>query len=323
VETYTFQGIVTALDSISHNGGQSMGISSKLRREKFVQPNRTIEDVPVISGNSVRGILRDRGMLNMCRVLGYGVDDESGKVRGLSLAAFYFLFSGGALTKDAGRGLDIDLARQMRELIPLIGVFGAACGNQIMPGKVKIGKMKPICKETRHLVPGQFQFEDCLSIWDYLQEEMYTRKDDDKNEQLRQLIAPEVRGLLEDKRVVAKARDAEGKPQSDTGQHQQMRYYVETFAAGTQFYWQIVLDDVTEIEFEAFITALAEFSRLPYIGGKSAVGHGKIKVEFENWFKIDPHIEDKQAVGKPLGTLYADHLRNRGDEIREVLSGIA
>ena len=82
---------MTALSSISHNGGQSFGINSKLRREGFVQPDGSVEDVPVLSGNGLRGLLRDRGMLHMCRALGYGVNDTTGKVSGLSLAAFYFL----------------------------------------------------------------------------------------------------------------------------------------------------------------------------------------------------------------------------------------
>ena len=146
---------MTALTSISHIG-ESYGINAKLRREKVVQPDGSVEEVPIISGNSLRGILRDRGMLHMLRCLGYGVDEETGKVRGLSLAAFYFLFSGGALTKVSGRGLDVDQARCWRDLIPLVAIFGGAMGNQIMPGKVNVGKAIPICRETAHLIPERF-----------------------------------------------------------------------------------------------------------------------------------------------------------------------
>jgi len=322
MESYVFQGVVTALESISHNGGQSFGITTKLRREKFVQLDGSVEEIPVISGNGVRGYLRDLGMRHMCRALGYGVNEQTGEVNGLTLAAFYFLFSGGALTSDAGRGIDIDFARKLRGLIPLVGVFGGATGNQVMPGKIKVGKMKPICAETRHLIPERFVPDTPASIWEYLQEEMYTRKDDEKNEHLRQLIAPQARALLEDKLRVKKARDAEGKPKSDTGEHQQMMYYVETFAQGTQFYWQLVLEDVTQIEFEAFLTCLTEFSRMPYVGGRSAIGHGKVKVQFDQWFKIDPHIQDTQAVSVPIGTLYSDHLRTRSADIRQALDEI-
>src|SRR3972149_5917726 len=127
-KSYIFEGQVTALSSISHNGGQSLGITAKLRREKFVQPDGTVEEVPTISGNSLRGLLRDRGMLHMCRALGYGVNDQTGAVAGLSLAAFYFLFSGGALTSPGSRGVGIDEARKVRQLIPPLGGVGGARG---------------------------------------------------------------------------------------------------------------------------------------------------------------------------------------------------
>jgi CRISPR type IV-associated protein Csf2 len=313
---------MTALSSISHNGGQSFGVESKLRREKFVQPDGTVEEIPIISGNGMRGMLRDRGMLHMCRQLGYGVNDATGEVSGLSLAAFYFLFSGGALTSTGSRGIDIDEARRVRGLIPLVGVFGGAMGNSIVPGKCKIGKAIPICAETLHLLPESFQ-RAVPSIWDYLQREMYTRKDDEKNENLRQLIAPDVRGLLEVEHKKAALKKATNQPQADTGQHQQMMYFVETFAAGTPFYWQITLDDVTEIEFEAMVTTLIEWSKLPYIGGKSNVGLGEVAVHLDNWLEIDSRLTpDGHAIATPIGAAYAQHLQEHGRDIRDLLTGM-
>jgi CRISPR type IV-associated protein Csf2 len=197
MHTYIFEGVMTAQTSISHIG-DTYGISAKLRREKIVQPDGSVEEVPVISGNAIRGILRDRGMLHMLKMLGYGVNEETGAVNGLSLAAFYFLFSGGVLTKQGGNaGLDVDEARKWRKTIPLVALFGGAMGNQIMPGSAKIGKAIPICKETAHLIPERFVTGNEQSIWDMCQEEAYTRRDDEKNEKLRALIAPEVRMLLE------------------------------------------------------------------------------------------------------------------------------
>lgn len=324
MRTVEFQGVITALSSISHGGGQSFGVSAKLRREKFVQPDGTVEEVPVISGNSIRGTLRDLGMWHMCRALGYGEPGPDGRPVGLSLPAFYFLFSGGSLTKVAGRGLDIDRARELRELVPLVGVFGGAMGNQIMPGKMKVDKAIPICRETRHLLPARFVEFEPDSIWEYLQEEMYTRKDDEKDEHKRLLIDESVRALLETE--ARGRRDELFQPvvQEDTGQHQQMMYYVETLAAGTRFYWSVVLEDVTDVEFDAFITCLLEFSRAPYLGGKSGTGLGKVSVQFDNWHSIDSRVAaNGAAVDVPLGEHYRAHLEQRGAEIRELLAGIA
>lgn len=265
-------------------------------------------------------------MLHMLKALGYGVDEQSGSVSGLSLAAFYFLFSGGTLTKAGGNaGLDVDEARKWRSLIPLVALFGGAMGNQIMPGKFKCGKAIPICRETVHLIPDRFVSGREQSIWEMCQEEAYTRRDDEKNENLRQLIAPEARALLEsgaaEKRAKAGTRDDVA---GETGQSQQMRYYVETLAAGTRLFWDMTIDDVTPVEFDALCITLAEFSRHPYIGGKSGVGHGKVALKFDHWVEINPRLAPTgKEIDVSLGAHYMRHLQERGDEIRGVINGLA
>lgn len=317
MRTYLFEGKMTALTSIAHNGGQSFGITSKLRREKFVQLDGSTEEIPVVSGNSLRGMLRDRGMLHMCKALGYGVSEQTGEIDGLNLAAFYFLFSGGALTAEGQeRGIDIDRARKLRELIPLVGIFGGALGNMIMPGKAKIGKAIPVCAETIHLLPERFRPDAPQSIWEYIQEEMYTRKDDEKNEHLRQVIAGPVRALLDGPTPKLARGGLQKAPQ-------QMMYYVETLAAGVTFYWRVTLDDATDCEFEAFLTTLVEFGRMPFIGGKSAAGLGEVSISFDKWIEIDSRVAATGSeVALPIGKAYQEHLANRGTEIRETLGAM-
>lgn len=328
MKTVEFSGVVMALSSIFHGGGQSFGVSAKLRREKFVQPDGSVEEVPVISGNGLRGALRDLGMAHMCRALGYGepqgdASSPGGRPVGLSLPAFYFLFSGGALTSVGGRGLDVDKARELRELIPLVGVFGGAMGNQIMPGKLLVDKMIPICRETAHLLPDDVVPDNPQSIWEYLQEEMYTRKDDEKDEHKRALIDEGVRALLEAE--ARSKRNAASLPviEEATGQKQQMMYYVETLAAGTRFYWSLALNDATDVEFDALVTCLVEFSKRPHIGAKANVGHGKVAVQFNGWHTIDSRVAaGGTAVDAPLGEKYRAHLAGRGEAIRAALAGI-
>jgi hypothetical protein len=151
---------------------------------------------------------------------------------------------------------------------------------------------------------------------------MYTRKDDEKNEHLRTMIASDVRGLLDVEHKKTALKKANQQPQEDTGQHQQMLYYVETFAAGTPFYWRVCLDDVTDMEFEAFITTLVEFSRMPYIGGKSNVGLGEVAIKFDQWLEIDSRTNTTgTAITRPVGAAYAQHLTTHGQDIRALLAG--
>lgn len=313
--TISFEGVATAVTSIIHNGGEQNGVSSMLRREKFVQPDGSVEKVPVISGNSIRGILRDVGMYDMLQKVGYGVDKETGQVTGLPLSAFYFLFSGGALSSTGEAGINVDKFRKMKELIPLIGLFGGAIGNAIMPGKLKIGKLIPICKETLHLLPEQYRNENAESIWEYCQTEMYTRKDDEKNDRVRAMIDSNVRALLSGgaaKVDLTKASTA-----------QQMMYRVESIAAGTQFYWKVTLEDATEIEFEAFVNTLLVFSKAPFLGGRSAVGHGEISIKMDNWVEIDSRSNlEGTEIARPLLQKYFEHLQNSKDEIKTFLNAM-
>ncbi len=310
MKTYILEGVVTALSSITHNGGERNGTVTQLRREKFAQPNGKVARVPVVSGNAIRGILRDRGMLSMLRQLGYGVSEENGKVTGLPLSAFYFLFSGGALTSTGDGHIDIEHFRNMRETIPLISLFGGAAGNTIMPGKLKIGKLIPICTETAHLIPERFLPENIQTVWEYCQTEMYTRRDDEKNDRVRMLISrPELGDGV--------SNSVPAKPASP----QQMKYDVETIAAGTQFFWKITLEDVSDVEFEAFLATVLEFSKSPNVGGKSAVGHGEISIKLDRWVEVDSRVNlNGTELDVTIGTKYKTHLDQHGDGIRKYLN---
>jgi len=321
MHTIVLEGIITALTSISHIG-ETLGTQAMLRREKILLPDGTVEEIPIISGNSLRGILRDRGMLHMLQVLGYGVNKETGEVQGISLPAFHFLFSGGVLESSLRRGIDLDEAERWRRLIPLVSLFGGAVGNQILPGKLLVGKAIPICQETAHILPPRYFTGNVPSIWDLLQEEAYTRRDDGKNTALRALIAPEGLKMLEAEDRKRQQRLNGEDVVEQPGTHQQMRYRTETIAAGTRLFWNITLNDPTPLEWDAFCVTLAEFARSPHIGGRSAIGHGKVEIQFDNWMIIDPRMAPTgQELAPSLGTLYLEHLAQRGPEIREIIDG--
>lgn len=318
MRTYLFEGTVTALSSIAHNGGEQNGITSQLRREKFVQPNGKAVKVPVISGNAVRGIIRDAGMFHMLRSLGYGVNEETGEVKGLPLPAFYFLFSGGSLTSTSTDGIDVDAFRQMKRLIPLIGLFGGAAGNAIIPGKMRVGKLIPICSETIHLLPeSAAEGIEVNTIWEYCQSEMYTRRDDAKNDRLLPML--EQRQIARQAGMAGEAE--EGHRTERQGGPQQMMYRVETLAAGLKFYWKVTLEDVTDVEFEAFVATIIEFSKRPYLGGKSAVGHGEVSIKMGKWVEVDSRANlGGKEVDVPLLEKYSAHLKDNAVEIRAFLN---
>lgn len=267
MKTYILEGIVTALSSITHNGGEKNGTVTQLRREKFIQPNGKSIEIPVISGNSIRGKIRDIAAIEIL------TKNDGMKIK-VDADSFNLLFTGGSLESGGTNGIDIEKVRQMRQDMPMLSVLGGSVGNVILPGKVEIGKLIPIAKETLHLIPEQYHnayTEEPKSIWEYCQLEMYTRKDDAKDEVKKEF-------LQED----AKKKD----------RPVQMMYETETLAAGTKFYWRIVLKDTTDEETGAFLQTLNTWAEQnSQVGGNGRVGHGALKLEIKETKVVDSDLD--------------------------------
>jgi CRISPR type IV-associated protein Csf2 len=314
VTSYHFSGVATALSAISHLGDSAGGTTSIFRRERMLVNGR-VQDIPILSGNAWRGQLRDHGMRFMLRELGEPT---------LSPAAFDFLTSGGSLTKEAGRGVDIGYARRLRELIPLVGVFGGACGRQMLPGKLQVGKWYPICKELTRFLPDEYQdqAEARLSIFEMTDLHSFTRMDDKKNDHWQKYLPEPERALLE---LPATRKTKAGEEIAEKpGVAQQMRYSQEVLIAGTRFYCWLNLNDVTPLEFDAFASAMIEWSKTPFVGGQSRHGCGLVELHFDNWMSVSPlaKFEDAQAVGLPVGAAYVEHLHSQRDAILSTLKEI-
>jgi hypothetical protein len=265
MKTYILEGIVTAISSISHNGGEKNGVVTQLRREKFVQLNGTVVEVPVISGNSIRGKFRDLAAIEI-------LTKQDGVKIKIDGDSFNLLFTGGSLESTGDSGINIEKVRQMRKDMPMLSVLGGSVGNIIMPGKLDMGKLIPIAKETIHLIPEKFHGTDEIkSIWEYCQVEMNTRTDDAKNENYREFLS-------DDAKAGEKIKS-------------QMMYHVETLAAGTKFYWKICLRDTNDVETGAFLSTLNSWTQqASQVGGNGRVGHGALKVELTETNVVDSDV---------------------------------
>ncbi|HCZ47722.1 MAG TPA: hypothetical protein DCZ11_01815 [Gammaproteobacteria bacterium] len=309
-ESLSLVGVVTALAPISHLGSQRGGTVTTLNRQKYVQPDGTVEEVPIITGNSLRGQLRDAGMRAMLEAAGLKVD----------LPEFQLLFSGGMLTRaDAGSGINVRVGdyRRLRELVPLLSVLGGAVSGQIMGGKLEVGQFIPICRETAHLLPPQAVEGGAVlpSVYDYLQVIEFTRRDDVKGEAYRELMAPQTVALLEEGDT-ARKRDV-------NEQAVQMRYGTEAFAAGTRFWHELHLRLATDLEREALWSALAAYAERSTLGGKSAIGLGRVRYDYRQVTLQAAIAGDAQAVSFAVGSRYLAHLREHRDEIAEILHRMA
>lgn len=203
---------------------------------------KTAEDrLPVVTGNSIRGQIRDAGANELLDRLGVKVDKE----------IFHVLFSGGnvaATMKD-----DVGRAAEVREWFPLISLLGGALGTQIMAGKLLCGFAYPICRETEKLLG----VNSSISWHDLIDEMEFTRTDDTKNDKLSGLITDPT---------------AESAGQAS----QQMRYSVQYLAAGTELMQEMILLPGTKpVELGALLSAVEYWWRTaPRLGGMSAKGFG-------------------------------------------------
>lgn len=242
-ESLRWEGTATALSSVVH-GAQALGTVTYLRRERFLMPSGHVEEVPVVSGNAWRGLLRD-----VAADLWW---ERVGSPR-LTLPVMHALWSGGALAKATGPSLTGARLFQLRQLCPVVGIFGAAGGGRIIDGCLQVGKLIPICQETAHIVPARYHLPTMPSLWDITQVEYYSR-------------------LPDTRAAVTGESEEEGSP---------LRFGVETFLAGTQFHAWLTLTWPTLEETAFFQEVLASFTREARVGGMGRAGHGRLALHLE------------------------------------------
>ncbi len=146
------------------------------KKEEEEIPNITFrkafDRVPVISGNSIRGILRRLTMRDFCNRTGITKLDKN---------IYHQLFTGGNIT-DSTAYEDIARREQYISMCPMIGLFGSAIGNMTIEGDLKVGGARPLCIEH-----GTAD----VSFWELMSTEFGTRRDDSKLEDDIEIITEE------------------------------------------------------------------------------------------------------------------------------------
>lgn len=208
----------------------------------YFQTIKTSEGrIPIITANSVRGIIRDNGAKYLLGTISAKVSKE----------AFNVLFSGGNLNGTMRN--DIAKAKSVREHFPLISLLGGGLGDMIMSGKIAMGNLYPLTVETYKMLRENYTDISWKNLIDEIE---FTRMDDGKNDILSRYMAnPE--------------EDKTGKAST------QMRYTVQYMAEGTIFIQDLYLsDNTTDLEKGALYSAIAEWFKLPRLGGMANKGFG-------------------------------------------------
>lgn len=124
-----------------YSDGIDIGNFTNFRRLPMLH-NGKLYQIPVLSGNSIRGILR--------RFLAREIVDkfEMKEALGKSFDRFYVaVANGGNLDKTMDVAVDTNRLREIRSIFPLLSVLGASLYRYMLPGMVNIGFAIPRCRE--------------------------------------------------------------------------------------------------------------------------------------------------------------------------------
>ncbi len=302
---YRIFGEFKTLSPLSHIG-ESISTITYLVEEPILQSSGKIEPVFSYSGNAWRGQMRDLAASYMLNKLGLTVNID----------AFHLLFSGGKIGGE--QSIDLDYARSMRRVVPMIALFGGGVGNQIMPGKMRVNSAYPVCIEAMPVISDRYHPE-CLknSYRQLTMEKSYTRMDDSKH--------PDRINHVPDKDVLLLS-EKKGKQKSDVST--QMRMTSELLIPGVTLVHEIDLIDVSQVELGVLVSALNSFSASSYIGGQCNRGHGKVSyksilMDMENGdthdlVKIDGNGPAKlSALADQAKQAYDQHLQTQYDAFLE------
>lgn len=311
-------GVIELLAPMSHIG-ETISTQAYLNEEPVIQPDGTTENVFVYNGNALRGQLRDCAAKYLLTRLG-GVK--------VPLPAFHLLFSGGSI--GGPQNVDLAQAREYRRLLPMISLLGGGVGNQILPGKLRVGNSYPIVRQTARLVPKRYQTATLPDYGGWTAEKSFSRTDDAKDERL----LPHLRDA-DVPAALPRAAKGDAPPT-------QMRYTVELLCAGARLYTHLVALDVTETELGCLVAAFDELARFPFLGGQARMGHGRCRIEYE-WTELragatpspfltvdaeslslsDPAAEAKDAYDRFLSGLYERYLAENRSELAALLEATA
>lgn len=203
---------------------------------KDTDAQNSIDNVPTISGNSIRGYLRRLVMADFCDTVG---------ITGLSDIVYHQMFTGGTLNSSGTGFQEIGQRIEMIQMNPMIGLLGSAVANQTIQGELRVGQAKVRCQEYG---TGNLSYHDLINVV------FATRLDSSK---------------LENELKINET--ALGK--DDTNQ---MKYEYEVFITGAIFEHSFACTTENPMIVSAFWRMLELFKQQPFITAKGSVGHGEL-----------------------------------------------
>lgn len=228
-----------------HDSDRKADNVAMFRREKIRTLAGAIVQVPIVSGNSFRGVLRRIGEDLTAAALNYE--------GALPVAAAHLLTNGGRLAKSASPLTDED-QRRLTTLLPQLAVFGGSASGRLMGGLLKVGKVMPEVAEVAHILDRP-PTGPLLPARRLLTEEFFSHLGDHRTHTDQ---APRI------------------DRNDETTTSPFGRFGVETISAGTRLQTWVLITNATDHQTAFLRDVLDIFARRGHLGGRIAAGHGTI-----------------------------------------------
>lgn len=255
----TLGSVLTVTSPLVHSD-ERVEVMQRFRREPYWLDGERI-DIPVYSGNAIRGMLRRACALRVCEALRIG-DAE------LPVEAFYLLFSGGYL-KGSDSAIRIQTMRELREALPHLALLGCSRGAQITHGLVDIWRGEPVCRELAespgHAGHPAYADAPAPSVYELIGELSYSRRDDRADRDM----------------------DDEARPTI------QMRYSHECLIPGARLLHGARLRTTAPLLIGCLVDAMGICTEWNSLGGRAAIGHGRFRWD---WADLAEVWSDERAA---------------------------
>ncbi|MGI9951399.1 hypothetical protein V3F56_03470 [Moorellaceae bacterium AZ2] len=303
-------GLARAITPIVHGEppeeGARISNTTSVRRINYVLSDGKIIEIPAVSGNGIRGLTRRIFVDRTLEVLdAYNLLDRH---------VAYFLLAGGATEAGTASIGGPELRKELRSTLPFVDLLGGSLRGCFLPGKMRVGFMVPVTKETLVSDPialeyGNYKAEYLPSLTDLnsaisSRVVRLTRYDDGM------FVSDEVEEPIEEE---TKEEGQQPRKKRESGR---MIYNGEAIPINTVFTHYFALDWAPEPTVNAFWAFVDCFVERAEIGGWHAKGFGRVELQY-----FDPVTKEEITSNiKEKAAAYWKYLQENKESIRKYLA---
>ncbi len=288
IEPRSLRATWTLVSPLVHGHDQKTGNVQLFRRQRSVDPtNGTVNLVPFVSGNAVRGAWRDQLFSRLLHLVGL-------TFREMPPQRAHALLAGGTIEAGADSAkVDVGLRRRAREICPAWDLIAGCIDGQIMKGLLSVMDAELVCQENawklHHVLAPELSFDDFRG----------SLKLADDLTQLRLMTRQEHRDI----------------ERAHPDKSLQMIVNVEAVLPGAQLFHRFAihgLEAASELARSCMADLLEEFRDVGKAGAKHASGFGAIA--FDGYAGAD-------GMTLPDRSIYLEWVERTATEIRSWLLG--